>query len=382
MAKDDLDPATITAQALGIIDETTQALVPPIHPSTTYQRAVDNRYPAGHVYSRPDNPTYKPVEDLLARLEGGEGALVFASGMAAAVAVFQTLKPGDHVVAPRVMYWSLRNWLQQFTTQYGIDLERVEMSDTDAVAAALRPGQTQLVWLETPANPLWSVSDIRRISRLAHDAGARVAVDSTVATPVFTRPLDLGADWVMHSATKYLNGHSDVIAGALVTARDDAWWQAIVRQRGQGGAVLGPMEAALLLRGMRTLHLRVRACSETALKLAEALARHPAVTEVLYPGLASHPGHELAREQMTGGFGGMLSIRVKGGEQAAIDAAARLRVWKRATSLGGVESLAEHRASIEGDGSPVPDDLLRLSVGIETFEDLWSDLDQALNQPL
>ena len=380
MAKDDLHPATLTAQALGTIDTTTQALVPPVHPSSTYQRAADNGYPSGNVYSRPDNPTYKPVEQLLAKLERGEDALLFASGMAAAVAVFQTLKSGDHIVAPTVMYWSLRNWLKNFAEQFRIDLDLVDMSEPDTVAAAIQPGKTKLVWLETPANPLWSISDIRAISRLAHDAGARVAVDSTVATPVHTQPLVLGADLVMHSATKYLNGHSDLIAGALVTAKKDDHWQAIVKQRAQGGAVLGPFEAAMLLRGMRTLHVRVRASSATALLLAEALERHPAIEAVLYPGLASFPGHELARKQMQGGFGGMLSIRVKGGAQAAIDTAARLSVWKRATSLGGVESLVEHRASIEGEGTPVPDDLLRLSVGLEAFEDLWEDLDQALGR--
>ncbi len=372
-------PETLIAQALGEIDATTQALVPPLYASTTYQRAADNTYPTGLVYSRPNNPTYKPVEALLAKLEQGEEALVFASGMAAAVAVFQSLRPGDHIVAPRVMYWSLRNWLKQFTATWRLEIDFVDTADLAAVKAALRPGQTQLVWLETPGNPLWNIADIKAIAEMAHEVGARVAVDSTVATPVLSQPIALGADLVMHSATKYLNGHSDVIAGALVTACRDEFWQRIVQQRAQGGAVLGPYEAAMLLRGMRTLAVRVRESSRTAMSLAEALDGHPSVVEVLYPGLPGFPGHEAAKRQMSGGFGGMLSIRVRGGEEAAVAVAARLRVWKRATSLGGIESLVEHRASIEGEGTPVPEDLLRLSVGLEAREDLLDDLLQALN---
>ena len=371
---------TLVAQAMGDIDATTGALIPAIHNSTTYQRDTDNGYSRGRIYSRADNPGYEPVERVLTELEQGADALVFASGMAASVAVFQALQPGAHVIAPVVMYWSLRNWLKQFSQQWQIDISFVDTSDTDAVAAALRPGKTELVWLETPGNPLWTVADIQAICSLAHEAGARVVVDSTVATPIHTQPLLLGADLVMHSATKYLNGHSDVIAGALVTARDDEFWQRLIKQRSQGGAVLGPFEAALLLRGMRTLALRVRECSANAQRLAEHLNAHPAVEEVLYPGLPGFAGHDVARKQMRNGFGGMLSVRIKGGAAAAIHVAASLKVWKRATSLGGVESLVEHRASIEGEGTPVPDDLLRLSVGIEAVSDLMADFDAALGQ--
>ncbi|WP_127555469.1 trans-sulfuration enzyme family protein [Saccharospirillum alexandrii] len=371
---------TLVAQAMGDIDATTGALIPAIHNSTTYQRDTDNGYSRGRIYSRADNPGYEPVERVLTELEQGADALVFASGMAASVAVFQALQPGAHVIAPVVMYWSLRNWLKQFSQQWQIDISFVDTSDTDAVAAALRPGKTELVWLETPGNPLWTVADIQAICALAHEAGARVVVDSTVATPIHTQPLLLGADLVMHSATKYLNGHSDVIAGALVTARDDEFWQRLIKQRSQGGAVLGPFEAALLLRGMRTLALRVRECSANAQRLAEHLNAHPAVEEVLYPGLPGFAGHDVARKQMRNGFGGMLSVRIKGGAAAAIQVAATLKVWKRATSLGGVESLVEHRASIEGEGTPVPDDLLRLSVGIEAVSDLMADFDAALGQ--
>ena len=229
-----------------------------------------------------------------------------------------------------------------------------------------------------PSNPLWSITDIAGAAELAHAAGAFLAVDSTAATPVLIRPLALGADLVMHSATKYLNGHSDVIAGSLTTARDDEFWQRLVAARSSGGAILGSLEAYLLLRGMRTLYPRVERVCRSAQRLAECLVGNANVTEVLYPGLPQHPGHETAARQMTGGFGGMLSIRVKGGETAAIAAAARLRLWKRATSLGGVESLVEHRASSEGADSPVPPDLLRLSVGIEDPDDLIADMEAAL----
>ncbi|WP_108125402.1 trans-sulfuration enzyme family protein [Saccharospirillum mangrovi] len=371
-------PATLAAQALGFIDDTTQAVVPPIYTATTYQRAADNSFPTGNVYSRPNNPTYHPAEDLLTALEKGADSMLFASGMAAATAVFQTLKTGDHVIAPKVMYWSLRNWLKQFAERWQLAIDFVETEDLAQVEAALQPGKTKLVWLESPANPMWSVTDIAAVCQLAHAAGAKVAVDSTVATPILCRPLELGADLVMHSATKYLNGHSDVIAGALVTPRKDEWWEQLTAVRSQQGGVLGPFEASLLLRGMRTLDLRVKAASRNALAISEAMQQHPAIAEVLYPGLPTNPYHALAKQQMEGGFTGMVSIRIKGGAQAAIATAAQLNIFKRATSLGGVESLVEHRASIEGEGTPVPDDLLRLSIGIEAVEDLIDDLNQAL----
>lgn len=373
-------PATLAAQALGDIDETTQALIPPIYTSTTYLRAPDNQYPTGNVYSRADNPTYDPAERLLCALEKGADAMLFSSGMAAAVAVFQALATGDHLIAPKVMYWSLRNWLQNWSQQWQVAVDFVDMTDLAAVKAALRPGKTRLIWAESPANPLWSVVDIAALAELAHGVGARLAVDSTVATPVLTQPVTLGADIVMHSATKYLNGHSDVIAGALVTASQDDFWEKLVKNRSQGGAVMGPVEAAMLLRGMRTLTLRVQQACRSALWLAQQLEQHPRVEAVLYPGLPGFAGHELAARQMQGGFGGMLSIRVKDGEAGAIAVAARVSLWKRATSLGGVESLIEHRASIEGAGTPVPADLLRLSVGIEDAEDLWQDLCKALDE--
>jgi cystathionine gamma-synthase len=374
-------PATMAAQALGWVDESTKALIPPLHPSTTFIRDPDNQYRAGYSYGRSTNPTLVQPEALLTRLEGGAACLTFASGMAAATAVFLALRPGDHVVAPQVMYWGLRNWLKSSALERGLVVDFVDASAADALAAAVQPGRTKLIWIESPANPTWAITDIAAAAEIAHGAGARLAIDSTVATPVLTRPIELGADIVMHSATKYLNGHSDVVAGALVAARPDEFWERIAAIRTGNGAILGSFEAWLLLRGMRTLHLRVERSCRTAQAIAEHFAGHRRIVASLYPGLPDHPGHAVAARQMRGGFGGMLSIRVGGGESAAVAAAARVTVWKRATSLGGVESLVEHRASIEGAGSPAPPDLLRLSVGIEDAADLIGDLEQALTGP-
>lgn len=371
-------PETVAAQALGRVDDATGAIVPPLHVSSTFLRDPDNAYRTGRVYARADSPAFDAPEAVLAALEGGHEALVLASGMAAATACFQALAPGDHVVAPTVMYWALRSWLAGFATRWGLDVTFADLADPAALRAALRPGRTRLVWIETPANPLWTLTDIADAAEATHAAGALLAVDSTVATPVLTRPLALGADVVMHSATKYLNGHGDLVAGALVTREDGPYWQAVRAVRAQVGGTLGSFESWLLTRGLRTLHLRVRAASASALALATRLDGQPHVREVLYPGLPAFPGHEIARRQMAGGFGGMLSIRVAGGEEAAIATAAAVQLWKRATSLGGPESLVEHRASVEGPGTPVPPDLLRLSVGLEHVDDLAADLERAL----
>jgi len=371
-------PDSIAAQALGWIDETTRAVIPPIHVSTTYLRDPDNQYRSGRIYARADNPAFDQAEAVINALEGGHEALLFASGMAAATACFLALRRGDHVLVPKVMYWSLRNWLAGFGADWGLEVEPIDMTSPEALRAALRPGRTRLVWVETPANPLWSVTDIADAAAAAHAAGALLAVDSTVATPVLTRPLALGADLVMHAATKYLNGHSDLIAGVLVTRADGEHWQRVRKVRAQIGGTLGSFEAWLLVRGLRTLALRVRAASASAQRIAEHFAAHARVREVLYPGLPGFAGHAAAARQMLGGFGGMLSLRVAAGEAAAIAAAAKVRLFKRATSLGGTESLIEHRASIEGAGSPVPTDLLRLSIGIEHVDDLIADLEQAL----
>ena len=382
-----MKPASIAAQGLGWVDEQTRAIAPPIHTSTTFLRDPDNQYRSGRIYARDHNPTFDQAEAVLTALEGGHASLLFASGMAAATAVFQALAPGDHVLAPKVMYWSLRNWLMNFATRWGLRVQFIEMNDPDDVRSAVQSDKTRLVWIESPANPLWTITDIAVTCEIAHAAGATVAVDSTVATPVLTRPFELGADIVMHSATKYLNGHSDVIAGTLTARKDSPLWLRIKSIRAQMGGVLGPFEAWLLMRGMRTLFPRVRAACDSAQSIAERLTQHRFVEEVLYPGLPGFPGHAVAARQMHGGFGGMLSIRVRGtkngsvtGENAAIATAANVQLWKRATSLGGVESLIEHRASIEGAGTPVSADLLRLSVGLEDKADLVADLEHALAQ--
>jgi cystathionine gamma-synthase len=298
--------------------------------------------------------------------------------MASATAVFRALlRPGDHVVAQRVMYFGLRAWLVRFAEQWKIELDLVDAARPEEFERAVRRGKTRLVWVETPANPSWDVVDLAAVAAVAHERGALLAVDSTCATPVLTRPIEHGADLVMHAATKYLNGHSDVLAGALVTAKKDDAWAALRQYRHDDGACLGAFEAWLLLRGMRTLYARVERQSATALELARRLERLPGV-RVLYPGLPSHPGHAIARRQMQGGFGGMMSIRLDAGAAAALAAAGRMNIFVRATSLGGVESLVEHRATAEGANTVSPPDLLRLSIGIEDVEDLWSDLEQAL----
>jgi cystathionine gamma-synthase len=303
-------------------------LIPAVHVSATFVR--DENYQLlvpEHSYGRDENPTYIVAETVLRELEGAAAALLFSSGMAAATAVLQSLKPGDHIVAPTVMYWGLRKW-------------------------TIRKGETKLVWMETPCNPTWDVIDIAAAAEVAHGIGARLAVDSTVATPVLTQPIRHGADIVMHSATKYLNGHCDVVAGALLTAKEDDFWQRVCEARVHAGAIPGTFEAWLLQRSMRTLFLRVRKASESAMAIATHFEGHPNLNAVLYPGLPGHPGHEIARRQMDGGFGGI-----------ALDVAKRCKVFTRATSLGGVESLIEHRYSIEGKNTPIPKDLLRLSVG-------------------
>ncbi|MDB5380869.1 MAG: cystathionine gamma-synthase [Rhodospirillales bacterium] len=367
---------SIAARGIGSAPQQGTAVLPPLDLATTYLRDADNGYSSGSVYGRADNASVRHAERQLAMMEQAHAAMLFSSGMAAAMAVFVALPP-THIVAPTIMFWGLRDWLRDIG-RYGHTITYVDMSDLDAVAHAIRPGETGLVWIETPSNPLWTITDIEAVASMAHRIGALVCADSTAATPVLTRPLALGADIVMHSATKYLNGHSDVVAGVLAAAKPSPLWSRITTLRGQIGTAASPFDAWLLARGLRTLHLRVREHCRTAQFLAEALQEHPAIASVLYPGLPDHPGHAVARHQMDGGFGGMLSIRLRGGEEAAIAVAAGVELWQRATSFGGIESLIEHRASIEGSGSPCPDDLLRLSAGLEDPDDLHRDLCRAL----
>ena len=371
-------PETFAAQAGGDIEPETGAIVPPLHMSTTYIRDPDNAYRKSYIYGRPDNLTVRQAEAVLTHLEGGAATLLSGSGMTAATCAFLALERPAHIVAPDVMYWGLKLWLATDAKSHGLDVTFVDTSKIEAVEAAMQPGRTKMIWLETPSNPLWSLADIAAAATLAKMHRALLGVDSTVATPVLCQPLALGADVVMHAATKYLNGHSDVIAGSLTFAQKDTYFERAERLRRMQGGILGPFEAMLLMRGMRTLHLRVAHQSRTAMAVARHFAADPRIAQVLYPGLETHPGHVVAAKQMRGGYSGMLSVRVKAGADAAIRTAAHVKVWKRATSLGGVESLIEHRASIEGSDSLCPPDLLRLSVGLEHVDDLIADLDQAL----
>ena len=371
---------TIAAQAGHFIDPASGAVTPPIQPSVTFARDADYALiDPDFNYGRANNPTTATAEALLASLEGAEAALLFASGLAAASALFATLPQGARVVAPRVMYQGTLSRIKQMAETGQIEYALFDATEAGALEQTVGTAETALVWIESPCNPTWDVVDIAAAACTAHDAGARLAVDSTVATPVLTRPLDLGADVVFHSATKYLNGHSDVLAGVLVSAKADDAWQWIGDARWLGGAVLGVFEAWLLIRGLRTLFLRVRRASESALAIARHFEGHKKLDAVLYPGLASHPGHAIAARQMTGGFGGMLSLLVTGGREAAVRTASRAEIFLPATSLGGVESLVEHRATIEGLESDVPENLLRLSVGIEDVGELIADLEHMLS---
>jgi len=366
------------AQACHFIDAATGGITPPLQLSTTYARNSDYEYISNFSYSRTANPSWEVLEKVCAELDGGADALCFASGMAAVCAFFETVNAGEHVVAPRIMYHGSQDWMRRISGKRSIGLSLFDATDIDDLRRAVIPGETAVVWIESPVNPTWDVIDIALAAEIAHAAGAVLAVDATVASPVTTRALEFGADIVFHSATKYMNGHSDVVAGILVTAQEDERWQEIKLVRTLTGGILGPHEAWLLLRGMRTLFLRFDRASQTALQLAQHFETHPRLQQVLYPGLESHPGHEIARRQMTRGFGGMLSLLVKGGAEEAKRIAGSTRLFVRATSLGGVESLIEHRASVEGPHSQVPKNLLRLSIGIENCQDLLEDLEQSL----
>lgn len=371
-------PETLAAQALGQEDPVSGAIVPPIHLSTTYARQADYSLPDGRSYVRDHGESQQQVERVVCALEGGAEALAFSSGLAACTAPFHALNQGDHVLVSDTIYHGVLSWLDEFAAARGIGVDLFPAGDLAAFTDRIQPGTTRLAWLETPANPVWTVTDIAAFSALAHRHDILVAVDSTCATPVLTRPIEHGADIVCHSATKYLNGHSDVLAGMLVTAADSAFWQRIRRHRLLAGPVLGGMEAWLLMRGLRTLYLRVRQQSANALELARWLHGHPGVERVFYPGLPSDPGHETASRQMAGGYGGMLSILVPGGREEAIAAACRARVFRRATSLGGVESVLEHRKTSESDVTSTPENLIRISCGIESVDDLIGDFERML----
>jgi cystathionine gamma-synthase len=358
-------------------DESTGAISPAIQLSTTFERATDGSYPKGFIYSRTDNPNRQALEAVLATLEGGYAAAAFSSGSAAAGAVFRALRPGDHAVIPDDMYHGIRKLLTQVFIPWGLQLTAVDMTDLDAVTAAMTP-ETKLLWIETPSNPLVKISDIAALTALAKARGMLVACDNTWTPPGLQPVFQYGVDLVMHSSTKYLAGHSDVLGGAVITRESSEIWERIVNLQRAEGAVPSPFDCWLIQRGIKTLAYRMRGHCENAARLAAFLREHPKVARVYYPGLPEHPGHAVAARQMRQ-FGGMLSLTIAGDETATMQVAARTRLFKRATSLGGVESLIEHRASIEGPGSQTPNNLLRISVGLEHPDDLITDLAQALD---
>jgi cystathionine gamma-synthase len=367
---------TLAVHAGHAVDPATGAVNPPIYLTTTFARDADGNLPHGFIYARSDNPTRRELERALAVLEGGEVAIAFASGMAATAAVFQSMLPGEHVIAPQDAYYGTAKLLREVMAGWGLASTLVDMTDLHAVAAAVT-AETRLIWIETPSNPSLAVTDIARVAEIAHAAGARCVCDNTWATPVLQRPLALGCDLVMHSTTKYLGGHSDLTGGALVSPADDEWAARLRTLQALGGAVPSAFDCWLLMRGIRSLPWRMRGHCENAAAVATFLAGHDAVEIVHYPGLASDPGHAVAERQMTA-FGGMVSVEVKGGAEAALGVVRRVKLFTRATSLGGTESLIEHRASVEGPESRTPPGLLRLSIGLEHADDLIEDLDQAL----
>ncbi|RAJ95849.1 cystathionine gamma-synthase [Larkinella arboricola] len=371
-----MHPETLAIYQNRVTDANAGAVAPPISLSTTFERDADGAFPHGHVYARTSNPNRDALEAALAALEGGFAGLAFSSGQAATMTLLLGLRPGDHVVIGDDAYHGTPALLEELFHPWGLTYTRADFTNLDAIRASIHEN-TRLVWIETPSNPLLKIADIQAIADLAHEAGAWCACDNTWATPILQRPLDLGCDVVMHSTTKYIGGHSDVLSGALVFKEDGEFYQRVRRYQTLGGAVAAPFDCWMLLRGIKTLTTRVRAQSATALQLAEFLDRHPAVEAVYYPGLETHPGYEIAQKQMTM-FGAMLSVQIKDGAEAAMAVAGHVQLFTRATSLGGVESLIEHRASVEGPTTRTPQNLLRISVGLEHADDLIADLEQAL----
>ncbi|MEO1350823.1 MAG: aminotransferase class V-fold PLP-dependent enzyme [Cyanobacteria bacterium J06635_15] len=376
--KDETQPLhleTLAIHAGREIDPGVGAVVPPLYLSTTFERDGVGNYSHGYIYTRSGNPNRQQLEACLASLEGGAAAIAFSSGAAATTAVFQSLSPQDHVIAPQDVYHGTANILSQVMVPWGLQVDFVDMTDLATVTAAIRPN-TRLIWTETPSNPLLRITDIAAIAALAHRHNAVCICDSTWCTPVIQRPLDLGCDFVVHSTTKYLGGHSDLLGGAVIAPGETELCQRMRTLQTLNGAVPSPFDCWLLLRGIQTLPYRLRGHCDNAEIIAQFLQDHPAVHEIHYPGLPKHPQHAIAKGQMTR-YGGMLSIQVQGGKARAFKILSKLQCFTRATSLGGVHSLIEHRASIEGPNSKTPDDLLRLSIGLEHADDLVADLTQA-----
>jgi len=367
---------TIAVHAGHAVDPATGAVASPIYLSTTFERDIEGTYTRGFMYTRNDNPNRQALERGVSMLEGGEAAAAFASGTGATMSILQALSPGDHVLAHVDAYYGTSRLIHEIFLRWGLEADFVDMSDPDAVRKALRPN-TKLAWAETPSNPLLKIVDLAAVAEIVRGPGAIFVCDNTWA-PVLQRPFDLGADLVLHSTTKYFGGHCDVLGGIVVAKTESEFFQRIRSIQYEGGAVPSPFDCWLILRGMRTLPWRMRAHSENALKIAEFLARHPKVKHVHYPGLHSHPRHKIALKQMSAS-GGMLSLEVQDGYDAAMQVAAKTKIFIRATSLGGVESLIEHRASIEGPGTISPEGLLRLSIGLENAVYLIEDLDRELD---
>jgi cystathionine gamma-synthase len=365
---------TIAIHAGNHIDETSKAVIQPIVLSTTFERAADGTYPSGYIYSRSGNPNRTLLENVLAKLEGGADAASFSSGNAAGMAVFQSLLPGTHIIAPDDMYHGLRNQLKNLFAGI-LTFDFIDVNNTEVLQNHIKP-ETGLIWIETPSNPLLKITDIKKIVEIAHKLGIKVACDNTFATPICQQPLALDTDLVMHSCTKYFGGHSDLMGGVLITKEKNDWWQKIRQVQEMGGAIPSPMDCYMLARSIKTLPYRMRGHVQNAQLLAEFLEKHPKVERVMYPGLPSHPQHNIAKQQMTS-FGGMLSFCVNGGADEAKRVINSLRLFTQATSLGGVESLIEHRASVEGPDTKTPFNLLRVSVGLEHIDDLMADMSQA-----
>jgi cystathionine gamma-synthase len=370
-------PETLAVHAGLSDDESAHAVMPPLHLSTTFRRAPDGSYPKGYSYIRDNNPNRAALEARVAALEGGCAASAFASGSAASLAVFSSIAPRSHIVATRGAYHGTLRQLRELVAPWGHDVSVVDTSDLDAVRGAVRD-DTGLLWLETPNNPMLRIADIAACAALCRERGVLLACDNTFATPIFQRPLALGADVVMHSSTKYFGGHSDVAGGIVVVRDDERLAQRLSDWQSLSGAVPAPFDCYLISRSIMSLPCRVRSQAASAQRIADMLAQHAAIDTVFYPGLASHDGHDVARRQMQG-FGALLSFTLRGGEAAAWRVCEKVRLFTPATSFGGAESTIEHRASIEGPGTDTPDSLLRVSVGLEHVDDLIADLERALS---
>jgi cystathionine gamma-synthase len=369
---------TLAVHAGYHVDSSTGAIIAPVNLSMTFERAADGSYPGGFVYSRLNNPNREALERCAAALEGGAAAAAFSSGSAAAMSVFQALSPTDHVIAPKDVFYGTADLLRDVFARWGLETTFLDMTGPANLRKAIQPN-TKLVWVETPSNPLLKITDIAAVADIAHEAGALCVCDNTWATPVLQHPFQFGADLIVHASAKYLGGHCDAAGGLVIARNDDCFFSKVRKIQTTGGAVAATLDCWLVRRGIRTLPYRMRGHSENAMRVARFLCQHEAVKAVHYPGLAGHPGHKIAARQMSQ-FGGMISFQIRGGQEKAFEVVAKTRLFTRASSLGGTESLIEHRAYLESGGMRTPENLIRLSVGLENGDDLVEDLAQALTQ--